>query len=167
MGATLSQQYYFTESTTDSQISTIVQTEQNRDTQMLIARQNNAKSETKSATVSGETVTYATTAIRRVGEFSTLDKQTNAPVSDDCRIGGSIIPQIVGFNLRPLWDTALPFEYFMNESLATNFRAYIFNATRTYVEMANNCFNEAGQNCTANGGTCITVRTKGCARSVG
>lgn len=167
MGATLTQQYYFTQSTTDSQIESIAKSEQIRDTKMLVARQNNKNSETKTASVNGQAVTYASTAIRRVGEFSTLDKQTNSIVADDCRVGLSIIPQIIGFNIRPLWDPALPLEYFMSQNLSTNFREYLLNATLTFEDMANNCLNAAGQNCTANNGTCITVRTKKWVQSVG
>jgi hypothetical protein len=158
MGATLSQQYYFTDSATDSDIQAVAEDAQTRDTKMLVERQNDKKSETKTSTVNGQSLTYARTSIRRTGEFSTIDKQSNI-LNDDCRIGESIIPQIIGYNLRPLWDPALPLEYFLGQNLSTNFREYLFNATVTYEDMANNCLDAAGQNCTANNGTCITVRT--------
>ena len=64
MGATLTQQYYFTESTTDTQIAELSQSAKIRDIKYFYARQNNQNSDTKTSTVNGETVTYASTAIR-------------------------------------------------------------------------------------------------------
>lgn len=156
MGASLKQSLYFTESTSNDDIASITESQQTRDTKMIVARQNDKAAKTSTASVNGQTVTYASSSIRRVGEFS-----TGVALVDDCRIGQAIIPQVIGFNLRPLWDTAIPYEYFMNQNLSNNFREYLFNATATYLDMANNCLNAAGQNCTANNGTCLTVRTQG------
>lgn len=158
MGASLSYNLYFTESTSNGDIESISESERVRETNMIVKRQNNEAGQVSTKSTNGQTVTYGSTSIHRIGEFSTQDKQTNALLFDDCRIGQSIIPQIIGFNLRPLWDPAIPYEYFMNQNLSNNFREYLFNSTNTFLDMANNCLDAAGQNCTANNGTCITVR---------
>lgn len=64
--------------------------------------------------------------------------------------------QIVGFNIRPLWDTAIPIELFLDNTTAANFRNYLANATATQLEIASSCLDSNGQNCTANNGTCVT-----------
>ena len=161
MGASLSYNLYFTESTSNDDIAAVSESQRTREVNTIVARQKEQAAETSTTSANGQTVTYGSTSIHRVGEFSTQDKQTNAFLPDDCRIGQAIIPQVIGFNLRPLWDPAIPYEYFMNQNLSNNFREYLFNATTTYLDMANNCLNAAGQNCTANNGTCITVRTQG------
>jgi hypothetical protein len=61
--------------------------------------------------------------------------------------------QIIGYNLRPLWDPAIPLEYFLNSTEASNFRNYIENATVT--TLLEDCLDSMGQNCTANGGVCV------------
>ena len=159
MGASLSYNLYFTESTSTSDIESISENERLKDVTFLVKRIDNQAGKTSTTSTNGQTVTYASTSTYRVGEFSTQDKQTNALLFDDCRIGQSIIPQVIGFNLRPLWDSAIPYEYFMSQNLSNNFREYLFNSTNTFLDMANNCLDAAGQNCTANNGTCVTVRT--------
>lgn len=63
---------------------------------------------------------------------------------------------MVGFNLRPLWDAAIPIESFLGDELAQNFRSYLERATQDGQERARSCLEENGQNCTELGGVCVS-----------
>lgn len=93
MGATLNQGLYFTQDTSKNEVSSIMTENKYNSAQLLLKLQFDSNTETKSQTVSGNTITYQTTEIDVVGQFSTLDNPLGA--SDDCRIGWNIIPQVV------------------------------------------------------------------------
>lgn len=159
MGATLDQTYYFARTTSSKTIGTIAESNTFRDANLIVKVQDDSQAQAKTSIVNGDTVTYAATSIRRIGEFSTYDSQGAAvPLADDCRIGTSIVPQIIVYNIRPLWDIAIPYEYFMSQSLSNRFREYLANTTLTFLQMMNNCTDANGESCVANNGTCITVR---------
>jgi hypothetical protein len=67
-----------------------------------------------------------------------------------------LYPQIIGFNVRPLWDAAIPLESFMGEQLVTSFRGYLQNATDEMTRLSQNCTDTDGRSCTEAGGKCVT-----------
>lgn len=158
-GASLSETLFFTEDTSNSDISSIASTTKYKDVKTIVAYQDDQTARTESSMVNGQTITYQASSVTRLGEFNTVDIRYSGALADGCAIGKAILPQIIGFNIRPLWDPAFPLEYFMDPNTTDNFRAYIANATASYLYMANNCLDAQGQNCTANNGSCITDLT--------
>ena len=110
MGARRSQSYYFTEDTSDDSAKTIMSNTKSSDFSIFVKEDVNKGSSTESASAHGQSVSYATSEIEQLGEYSSIAMTALTAGVDDCRIGWNIIPQVrVDFPLTLLLHTSIIF----------------------------------------------------------
>lgn len=97
MGARSSRNYYFTEDTSSTDAQSIVdKTKGSGDFSLGVPSFNyNKGGGEQSTNVNGNTVTYSTSAVERIGEFNTFAPDSiQIANADECSIGFSILPQV-------------------------------------------------------------------------